>query len=190
MDLFPMNLTQTTLAKWGSCVVPQGKHKGKTFADVAVESGSNYRGRECRSFWARSLCAYAYEMEIDGKAWWESADGHDHLDNLGKQCGNHSDKHGGYDVGTKHDADADDGQDYETHGGGNGVKAKHDKVNGIDYDTHGGGYGVNTHHDKDDGMDCDTHGGGYAVDGRDNDMGLRTIILKVPHDAKVTVQMP
>ena len=149
MDLFPMKLSQTTLANWGSCVVPQGKHKGKTFAEVAVESGIHYRGRECTSIWAKSLCAYAYEMEIDGTA------------------------HG---VNTEHDND--DGKDYDKHGGGCGVNTKHDKDHGIDYDK--------DHDDK----DCDKHGGGYAVDGQDNDKGLRTIILKVPHDAKVTVQLP
>jgi len=175
MDQFPMKLSQTTLANWGSYVVPVGKHKNKTFAEVAKESGSNYRGRECTSIWAKSLCAYAYEMEMVSL-------GKKPLDTA------YDDQHGGDDLNTEHDND--DGKDDDTHGGGYDVNTQHDKDHDIDYDNHGDGYGVNTDHGKDDSMDCDKHGGGYDVDGQDKDKGLRTIILKVPHDAKVTVQMP
>ncbi len=99
----------------------------------------------------------------------------------------YDDQHGGDDLNTEHDID--DGKDDDTHGGGYDVNTQHDKNHDIDYDNHGDGSGVNTDYGKDDSMDCDKHGGGYDVDGQDNDKGLRTIILKVPHDAKVTVQM-
>jgi hypothetical protein len=63
VPFFPMKLSQTTLADWGSCVVPDGKHKGMTFEKVVVMSCSNYRSRRhLKSIWAQSLCAYASLM--------------------------------------------------------------------------------------------------------------------------------
>jgi hypothetical protein len=58
---FPMQLSQTNLADWGSCVVPEGENKGKTFKEVVERTWAQMLPFQYLE-WHESFCAYAYIM--------------------------------------------------------------------------------------------------------------------------------
>ena len=65
---FPMQLSQTNLADWGSCVVPEGKNRGQTFKEVVqprlFSAWADWTSMLPFQYleWQQSFCAYAYHM--------------------------------------------------------------------------------------------------------------------------------
>ena len=67
---FPLSLAETSLADWSQIIVPDGKHKGKTFQQVVdCGSASWYRCRQCSSLslWGQSLKEYVNAVESKDK---------------------------------------------------------------------------------------------------------------------------
>ena len=65
---FPVQLSHTNLADWGSCVVPEGKNTGKTFKEVVqpqlFSNCPDWRSMPPFQYveWQQSFIAYAYHM--------------------------------------------------------------------------------------------------------------------------------
>ena len=217
MPFFPMKLSQTTLADWGSCVVPDGKHKGLTFEKVVVMSCSNYRSRRhMKSIWVQSLSAYASLMNDryrlckhlfnfkaiggGGDASRSGGGGGDasrsgggdsfHIDDKpplpdsmpkphwtmlasdGRRLGRKRQQA----VSSRSIGDAVNGG-----GGGDAVNGQDKHGGGVDCDAVKGGDGGGGDAVNGGGVECDKHGGGDAVNGQNNDDGMQTIVLKIPH---------
>ena len=222
---FPMKLSQTNLADWGSCVVPHGKYQGKSFEEVALKAGVYYKNRIYKSQWAMSLGAYCDEFER------HKMEKHLFDFNVGAGGGDASRSGGGSDA-SRSDGGGDasrsgDNDSMDTHdkppfpdsmpkpswtelvsagrrlirkiqqaassrSSGDAVNGGSNAVNG--QDKHGGGGGVECDavngggsgggdavKGGGGGVECDKHGGGDAVNGQNNDDGMQTIVLKIPH---------